>query len=643
MAQMDIGKNLCTVLDYENKQYIKITRNNINNIHNIHNIHNKLNNNELYIIYCIHDFNNNENNIIILKNVLQSLQIYNIKSFVYLSSWVVLFNKYPINIIPDSYTKSKIKLEHFLYQQNYIIKNIIKIVRPSLVTGKCGQFDNYINILKHFEGARFVNVYELSYLLLNISMYPNNYDMEYNVPSHSFYNINYKNNILISIFKNIIYIFRNIIPSSLCFLWYNFKLYPKYKYNITENILFNNNIMSINDCYWILNNIPYPRIIGSNYKSKIQQNSYDSENVFCILNYNQIITQTSTTIKVCSGMTISQLLYKLIPYNKTIAHIPEYCEMSIGAAITTHIHGNSFFDFQNGNSCLASCIKSYDILFNNKLIHCEKDFSDTDIFYKYIFEEPHNKYIIINVELYLQDEYTLYKNYLYLNFYDRSLDGIFKIFNTHIKTLIIPTNQLTIQFNIDEPNILTIWVVTKNIKYNCKTYKCTSPSYNFRRHVSYYLSSPFDSIRFLTKLFYYNILILPYILLFKKYYSKKNNYIEADTSSNILNQFKHSKLEYMIMNIFMKYNPYLDTEFLILYTDLVETLYILYNIKNVISIGIRFTISDNITKYKYNVNKNQIICWVECIADITIINKIHKLLSSKIITYHFGKYIPKFN
>ena len=138
-----IGRNLCSILDYENKPYTRITRYNITNIQKIIDVTNTLD-----VIYCIHDFTYQQNNIHILKSVLQTLCNYNIHSFVYISSWVVLFDKYNQSC---KYTKTKLKIEQFLYTQKYVMQNVVKIVRPPLVIGKQGQFDKYIHILRHFE------------------------------------------------------------------------------------------------------------------------------------------------------------------------------------------------------------------------------------------------------------------------------------------------------------------------------------------------------------------------------------------------------------------------------------------------------------------------------------------------------------
>jgi len=584
-----IGTNLCNILDYEQKYYIRITRDNIDNVYK------KINRNDkLYVIYCIYDLINHDNNIILLKSVLKKLSRYNVKSFIYLSSWVVLFDKYNK---PCQHTKQKQNIEMFLHTQTFLMKNVVKIVRPSLVVGKEGKLDKFINILKHFEGSRFVHVYELGYLLFDICLHPNNYSIEHNVVSHSFYNKRLKNIIPLFIFKN-------IIPSSFHFILYNLELFPKHKDNISENVFFNNKIMTTKDCYWILNNIPYPRIVGENYKKTFFNNQLnETENIFSISNYNTIITQKSSTIKVRSGMKISQLLSVLKDLNKTIGHIPEFCEMSIGATITTQVHGNDFFNLEHGMSCFASCIKSYDLLFKDKIIHCEKG---TNMFYNYLFEEPNNKYIVINVEIYLQDEYTLYKKNLFVDFYDKSINGILTIFNKHINNLIIPENQLTIQYNSDNPNILTTWIVTKTVCNNT-----IMPSYLLRRHVSHYLASTFHNIP------------------------------EKETSSNILNQYKVTSLETRLSEILCKYNNKICMEILILYTDLIETLYVLFKVKNIFSLGIRFTIADDITKYKYNLKENQIICWVESLTDTKTSIMIYKHLNSKIITYHYGKFDPQ--
>lgn len=586
-----IGKNLVLKLQKENLDYILINRKDLEDLNEIKS--KLINLNNITIIYLIHDFENNYNNITIIKNIIKFIKNnIIIDKFIYLSSWVTTFNMSDYK--NDDYIIVKNIIEKYLKK---IKKFPIIIIRPPLVIGKNSQFQPYINILSLSVSPYFIHVDELSHIIIHANIN----EKKYNTPSYLFNNHKF--------FKKIdCVITRNIVPKSFAF-FFKEVIFP-----ISDNILSKSMITKLiveteYDCFWGLKYLTNFKFVGKNQAYKLQKNNNADYQLVSFEKYSKILDYNNNTVTVQSGTTLKKILEHLIKFNKTIKHLPEYNDLSAGACIMTHIHGNSFYKDDN-SSLVASCIKSITIFkkINNDVFKMNILNSD-DEFIKILFNINYNfgNFCISEVEFNVIDNINLYKIYD-----DIYIPNNLRILQKYIQNLLFDNINLTVQYNKDLPKTLCLWKVSKK-PFNIL--KIRKPSFNLRRHI--------------------------HPLLRKDYLHPLA--MEVDTYGNILCQYQNNFIEKIIDKITSKINININI-FIIEFTCSFKKFSYIFKLLlkyNPYSIGIRFSVVCNLLQKKYpNLINNDILCWFEfTIFNKEYITQIKEELKDYIYFCHSGKYV----
>jgi hypothetical protein len=469
-----IGKKTCLILkQINNFKVFELNRDKLKNIDDL------LKKNKIHIfIHLIHDFKNQKNNIEILQKINNCFKNnYYPNKFIYLSSWVTIF-KIGYN---DSYYLSKIECEKYITNN---IKNYI-ILRPSLVCSKNNIWTNkYILYLSY---GYYVHVNELIYIIIDY-IYCKNVNIISNIKSH-YYN---KNILTESYTKNI-----RIIPKTFGFFIEDIKFDISLE-NVSYECLLYQNIKSIDDIKWIHKYFKYDEYEICGYKNSfIIQKNY-LVNCFNMTNYNKIIDFNNNTIIVESGISLTDILIFLKKYNRTIDHIPFFCDVSAGSCLKTNIHGIS-----SKTSCVASCIKEFVVINKNTLF-----------IKKYIINEIKN----------INYDYTI----LTVTF------NTIPLSNIKIETLTLNKDILDIDENIFKKLFYNNYACCLNWhKYDNKThltkYNLTdmnkTTNYNFvRRHIPF-----FNKHIISTKITDYNSAFNEYkFILFEKYFIQNINIVNIE-------------------------------------------------------------------------------------------------------------------
>lgn len=552
-----IGKKACLILKQINN--FKIFELNRDKLKNIDNLFKK---NKIHVfIHLIHDFKNSKNNISILEQINNCFKNnYYPDKFIYLSSWVTLFK---IGY-SDSYYLSKLECEKYITNN---IKNYI-ILRPSLVCSKNNIWTN--KSILYLSYGYYIHVNEVIYTIIDYinSKNANNINIISNIKSH-YYNKNILNQ---TYTKNIA-----IIPKTFGFFIEDIKFDFSLE-NVSFECLLYQNVQSIDDIKWIHKYFKYDDYQICGYKNSfiIQKNFL--VNCFNMTNYNKVIDFNNNTIIVESGISLTNILAFLKKYNRTIEHIPFFCDVSAGSCLKTNIHGIS-----TKTSCVASCIKEFVVINKDTLFIKKYNISEIkDINYDYtILNLTFNTIPLRNIKI---ETITVNKSIL-----DIDENIYLKLFNNNYGFCIN-------WHKYDNKTHIT--------KYNLTNMNKTT-DYNFvRRH------GPIINKHMINnKITDYNNGFNEYkFILFEKYFIQNINIVNIE--------------------LFFPITKYNDFKNIIDKSDN----------NNIISIFLRFTHVDNII---YFPNTN-IICWSDIAINFDysseFINLLNKNNEDKLFNFHSGKY-----
>ncbi|OJU81055.1 MAG: hypothetical protein BGO10_00565 [Chlamydia sp. 32-24] len=487
-ANGGIGHRLLHILS-ENFSIIALVHHSDSNIRNIKNIQivkiedtnlssiEELLNSDTVIIHCANS-KNKENNIEFTQELLKTAQQKKCKLFVYLSSWVVYSDtKMNRNGYSEEQSLKISKLDAYAlnkYRQEEIIKKELSssqtkfiILRPSLVYGENqgAWFEQILSLIRKFplsikgKFLDLIHVDDLCEYIKILILNKESYNQVYNVGGEKIRSEDYfftMGKIVGKKVKNIPQFLNwllNKLPSSLWFLRENIILNSEkiiHRTDYLPQISFHEFIKGISRKDY------YPKDYDEVKQAYLE--SYKSFTPIC-LGYsfkiskkkpkgalihtnklNKILHIEKNLVTVQSGVILSDLVYELDRHNLALETLPEYLYLSVGACITTPIHGSS-----NKYGSLADLVTKITYMKNGEIL----SINETDPNWNEMFFNDLKGIILLEITFKCVKSYFLKRTLEIID--DSTLEHIDSLWQSNYSVILqwYPNNKKAIVWKIN--------------------------------------------------------------------------------------------------------------------------------------------------------------------------------------------------